>query len=112
MASGRLGKALLAAATDTKLYTAPDGTVATATLSLCNTSSAPVAVRVAIATSATPTPADYIEFDVVLDVVGAPSGSSVLERTGLVLSAGESIVVRAGAAGVVARAHGFEEVAD
>lgn len=112
MPSGRFGKALLAANTDTALYTAPAGKVATATLSLCNTSAAPVAVRVAVATAAAPTPADFIEYDVVLGVVGSPGGSSVLERTGIVLSAGESVVVRAGAAGVVARLHGFEEVAD
>lgn len=112
MASGRLGKALLAAITDTKLYTVPNGTVTTATLTLCNTSAAPVAVRVAVATAAAPTPADFIEYDVVLGVVGAPGGSSVIERTGIVLSAGESVVVRAGAAGVAARLHGFEEVAD
>lgn len=112
MASGRFGKALLAANNDTTLYTTPAGKVATATLSLCNTSAAPVTVRVAVTTAAAPTPSDFIEYDVVLGVVGAPGGSSVLERTGIVLSAGESVVVRAGAAGIAARLHGFEEGAD
>jgi len=49
---------------------------------------------------------DYIEFDVAL------GASVVLERTGLALSAGDAIFVRAAPAGLVNFiAIGFEEVA-
>ncbi len=104
MASGKLGKAALAAAADTDLYTVPAGTVATANINLCNRTSAAVTVRLAIRSAAL-ADADYIEYDAALPANG------VLERTGIALSAGETITVRASAAGVSARAHGFEEVA-
>lgn len=104
MASGKLGKAALAAAADTDLYTVPAGTVATANINLCNRTTSAVTVRLAIRSAAL-ADADYIEYDAALPANG------VLERTGIALSAGETITVRASAAGVSARVHGFEEVA-
>lgn len=104
MASGRLGKAILAANTDTTLYTAPASTITTATVCVCNTSAVNIAVRLAIATSTAPAASDYLEFDVAL----APGG--VLERSGIAMTAGEQIIVRSSAP-AAARAHGFEEAA-
>ena len=109
MASGRLGKALLAANTDTTLYTAPAGTVATATVTLCNSSTSSANVRLAVATTATPASADFIEYEFVLGAAGVPGAINILERTGIVLGPGEQLIVRANASGVAARAHGFEE---
>lgn len=106
MASGFLGKSLLAANADTKLYTVPASTVTTATVSICNTGTINLAVRLAVVAAGVTSPAgsDYLEFDVLL----SPSG--VLERTGIAMSAGEQLFVRASAP-AAARAHGFEEVA-
>lgn len=104
MASGLFGKAALLATTATDLYTVPAGTVATANINLCNCTSAAVTVRIAIRKAAL-ADADYIEYDAKLPANG------VIERTGIALSAGEIVTVRASAAGVSARVHGFEETA-
>lgn len=104
MASGRLGKASIAANTDADVYTVPAGIVAAANVNICNTGAAAVKVRLAIRSGALAA-ADYIEHD-----ADVPAGG-VLERTGLALTAGETVVVRASASGVSVRVHGFEETA-
>ena len=104
MASGKFGKAALAATADTDIYTVPAETVATASINLCNRTSAPIAVRIAVRTGALGD-SDYIEYDAKVPANG------VLERTGIVMSAGEVLTVRAAAAGISVRAHGFEESA-
>ena len=104
MASGRLGNADLAANTDTVLYTVPAGQVDTVTVALVARTAA-ATVRVAVAATAVPAAAEYLEYDATL-----PAGG-VLERTGIVMSAGEKIVARASVAGVSVRVHGFEEAA-
>ena len=104
MSSGRLGSAALAAAADTDLYTVPAGTVATVNINLCNRTAGAITVRIAIRAGAL-ADAHYIEYDTSIPANG------VLERTGLAMSAGEIITVRAASAGISARAHGFEEVA-
>lgn len=102
--NGRLGKADLAATIDTDLYTAPADTVATAAVAFVNRTAADVRVRLAVRVGAL-ADADYIEYDATVPANG------VLERTGIALSAGETITARADAAGVSVRAHGFEEAA-
>jgi len=102
MPSGRFGKAALAANADTDLYTCPPGKVATATVSLCNRTAEPISVRLAVRSAAI-ADSDYLEFGSVIP----PNG--VLERSQVVLTAGEIITVRSNAAGITARAHGFEE---
>lgn len=104
MSSGRLGKADLAAATDTDLYTVPAGTVATANVSFCNRTGAPIRVRLAVRNGAL-TNADYLEFDAEVPANG------VLERTAIACEAGEIITARASAVGVSAVVRGWEEVA-
>lgn len=103
MSSGKLGKADLAAAVDTDLYTAPAATVATAAVAFVNRTAAAIAVRLAVRSAALAN-TDYLEYDASVPANG------VLERTGIVLSAGEIITARASAVGVSVRAHGFEEV--
>jgi hypothetical protein len=108
MPSGRLGKAALAASQDTAIYTAPAApvaTVATATISFCNRGPGDALVRLAVSVGAAPIVDDYIEYDATLQAGG------VLERTGVVCSPGEKIIVRSSTGNVSVRAHGFEEAA-
>lgn len=105
MPSGRLGKAALAANNDNTLYTVPAGTVATATVSLCNRGPDNAQVRLAVTMTAAPANTDYLEYD-----ASIPAGG-VLERTGLVCTEGERIIVRSTTGNVTARVHGFEEAA-
>jgi len=102
MATGLLGQAALAAATNTTLYTVPASTFTVLGLSLCNRGGTTVAVRVALANSGTPTNAEYVEFDAQI----GPNG--VLERTGIMMNATKNLVVYASNANVSASAFGIE----
>lgn len=102
MATGRLGAADLSVATDTTLYTVPASTFTVLTVNLCNRGSSSTTIRIAVSASATPTSAEYIEYDTSLLAKGT------LERTGIVVDAGKYLVVRAAAAGVSAVAYGIE----
>jgi len=102
MATGRLGVADLAAATDTTLYTCPASTFSVVTVSMCNRGTASATVRIAVAATATPLDSEFIEFDTTLTAKG------VLERTGIVLDAGKLLVVRSSAIGVNAVTYGIE----
>jgi hypothetical protein len=70
---------------------------------MVNTSGAPVPVRLAIAGTATPSIAEYIEYDTVLP------GNGVLERGGIVAQTGEIVVAYASAATVSVSVYGYEE---
>jgi hypothetical protein len=102
MATGRLGVADLSAATNTTVYTCPADTFTVLTVSVCNRGSTAATIQIAIASSATPGTAEYIEFDTSLSAKG------VLERTGIVLDAGKLLVVRSSATSVNAVAYGIE----
>jgi hypothetical protein len=102
MATGRLGAADLAAATNTTVYTCPADTFTVLTVSVCNRGATAVTVQIAISATATPGAAEYIEFDTSLSAKG------VLERTGIVLDAGKLLVVRSSAVSVNAVAYGIE----
>jgi hypothetical protein len=102
MATGRLGTADLAAATNTTVYTCPSSTFAVVTVSVCNRGASAANIRIAVATSATPGNAEFIEFDTQLSAKG------VLERTGIVIDAGKLLVVRSSAVDVNAVVYGIE----
>jgi hypothetical protein len=102
MATGRLGVADLAAATNTTLYTVPASTFSVVTVNLVNRGATAANVRIAIAAVATPADSEYIEFDVSLAAKG------VLERTGVVMDAGKLLVVRSSAVSVNAVVYGIE----
>ena len=102
MATGRLGIADLSAAADTSLYTVPADTFAVVTVSLCNRSRGTRSVRIAVASAATPTNAEYIEYDA--DILA----NGVLERTGIVMDASKLLVVRGDSTLVSAVAYGIE----
>jgi hypothetical protein len=102
MATGRLGSADLAAATNTTLYTVPADTFAVVTVSVCNRGASPCTVQVAVCDTATPGTDEYLEFDTALSAKG------VLERTGVVIDAGKLLVVRSSATSVNAVVYGIE----
>lgn len=99
----RLAALNLPAAADAALYTVPANHRAVFTVSLCNRAAAPVKVRLALTNGADPVDDDWIEYD-----AGIPA-AGVLERTGIALSAGQKVFVRASVAGVSAVAYGVEE---
>lgn len=103
MASGTLGQSALTGSTNTAVYVVPTGKVATFNINIVNRTASGTTVRLAIAATSTPTDAEYLEYDTVLPANG------VLERTGLVATAGKNIVVYAGITGVSANVYGFEE---
>lgn len=105
MASGLLGKANLAANTNTTVYTVPASTLATVNVNLVNAGTSTAKVRIAMAATGTPGASEYIEYDFQI------AASQVLERTGIVMSAGERVVVFSDLANVAVRVHGFEEAA-
>lgn len=102
MASGRIGKANLTAATNTTVYTTPASTFTVATVSFCNRGNQAIAVRLAVADSATPDDAEYVEYETEILSHG------VLERTGLVLAAAQKLVAYSSAANVSVVVTGIE----
>jgi len=105
MASGKLGSASLSSETDTTVYTVPASTVATINVSIVNRGAESSVVNVAIASSGSPADAEFIEYGVTIPAKG------VLERTAIVVGAGERVVVRSTTANCSVRVHGFEEIA-
>ena len=105
MASGVLGQVSLAATTYTSVYTVPVTTLSYVNVNIANRNTTNVAVRVAITTGATPTTAQFIEYDV--DI--APNG--VLERSGLVMDTGKQLVVYSDTANVSVSLYGVEQAA-
>ena len=104
MATGILGQAAPAALTDTTVYTVPAATVGVVTIGVVNTTTSPIAIRLAIASLATPVAAEFIEYDTII----APSGT--LERSGIVMNATEKVVINATSAGLSVSVYGYEEV--
>lgn len=88
MPTGRLGTANITTTADTTVYTVPASTFSVVTVNVVNRSSTTAAdIRIAVASSATPSLAEYIEYDA--DIVA----NGVLERTGIVMDAGKLLVV-------------------
>lgn len=103
MATGRLGAFDLAATTNTTVYECPAATFAVVTLSVVNrNATSSRAVRVALSTTGSPSASEWVEYDTSLLSKG------VLERTGLVLSAGQRVVVYASATDCSAVVYGIE----
>lgn len=100
MASGKLGSANLAAATQVLLFTAAD-TPQTFNVRFANRNATAVKVRVAIGTGTNPATTDYVDYDVTVPANG------ILEDTGLVASSGEKVWVQSDTANVSVRAHGM-----
>ena len=89
MATGRLGTANITTTADTTVYTVPLTTFSVVSVNVVNRSSvASAQIRIAVASSATPGLAEYIEYDSALVANG------VIERTGIVMDAGKLLVVQ------------------
>ena len=103
MAPGRLGTAnITTATTNTTVYTVPANTFTLCTVSVCNRGNSDTGIRLALATTANPSDDEWIEYSV--DV----GGHGVLERTGVLLSAGQRIVVWTSAPNVSVVVYGVE----
>ena len=102
MASGRLGKAHLVATTDTVVYTCPADTFTVATVSICNRGNQVITLKMSVSDSGTPDASEYVEYDTEVLSHG------VLERTGLVMNAGQKLVVWSNAVNVSAVVMGIE----
>lgn len=88
MATGRLGTAnITTAATYYTPYVVPANTFTMCSISVCNRGNTDAGIRVALAAGTTPTDDEWIEYNV--DV----GGHGVLERTGVLLSAGQRVIV-------------------
>jgi len=93
MATGRLGTANITTTANTTIYTVPSSTFAVVSVNICNRNSSTAAtIRIAVASSASPNPDEYIEYDTSL------VASGVVERTGLVLAATQVLVVQVSSA--------------
>ena len=108
MASGTMGAASLAAATNTTLYTVTSGKVATLNVNFVNTGSTQALVRLAVCATATPAAAEWVEYEARLAPAGSYENGNVLERTALVVEGGKLIVAYSDNAGVTARVYGME----
>jgi hypothetical protein len=102
MATGRLGVQALAANTETIVYTVPIGNYAVANVSITNRNGSAITIKLAMATTATPTLAEWIEWNTII----IPNG--VFERTGLVMQGGLNLVVESSSANVGCTVYGIE----
>jgi len=103
MASGVLGQVSLASTTNTLVYTVPTSTLSYVNVNVSNRNASDIAVRVALAATATPTNGEYIEYESFI----APNG--VLERTGLVLEAGRKVIAYSNSTNVSVNVYGVEQ---
>lgn len=104
MASGILGQSAPTATTNTTVYTVPASTTSTLNVSICNTGTSDITVRLAVAATGTPTSSEWLEYEAVVPSYG------VLERTGIVAQATKRVVVYVSAATASVSVFGFEEV--
>lgn len=102
MATGKLAALDILAGTNEQLYECPTDTFAVVTVSVCNKGNTSANIRIAIAETLPASNADFIEFDTALPANG------VLERTGIVIAAGQKLEIRASAANVNFVVYGIE----
>jgi hypothetical protein len=102
MATGKLAAIDITAGTNEELYECPADTFAVVTVSVCNRGSTSANIRISLAETFPGTNADFIEFDTALPANG------VIERTGVVVAAGQKIIVRSSAASVSFVIYGIE----
>ena len=104
MPNGLLGKGTSVANTDLVVYTAPSGCqYSTVNLLIVNTNGEIASIKVGITLAETPGIADYIEYNAQI-----PANGGILERTCLILSPNEKIIVNSTVANVTVRVNGLE----
>jgi len=84
--NGRLGTADLVAGVSQDVYSCPAG-YAVATVTVVNRAITECNIKIAVSSSVSPNPEDYIEWQTVIP------GKGHIERTGVSLEAGKSIIV-------------------
>jgi len=108
MANGRLARSIIStASTNTLVYTVPNGYYSVLNILAVNSSPGSVQCRIAVSTQTNNSPisSEYIEYNVTI-----PAVNGVLERTAIVCSPGEKIIVWVNAANAVTiRINGYEE---
>ena len=103
--SGKFGSAALAAGVITQIgTTVPDSHVWTLNIRFANSNNTAANVTVWVGTDTSPQDADCVTPDTPV------SGKSILEDTGIVITAGEKIWVKSSAANVAVRVHGHSKV--
>jgi len=102
MATGKLASLDISAGTYTQIYECPGTTFAVVTVSVCNRGNTASLIRLTLSDTFPPGTPDYIEFDTSLAAKG------VLERTGIVLAAGQKISARSTSADVSFVVYGIE----
>ena len=104
MANGILGKSVTTAGQFTQLYQAPSNVQYTVVnLYAVNMADTEATVSFAISLSAQPAQADYVEYTVKI-----PAKGGTLERTALVISANERVLVTSDNSSVAASVRGLE----
>lgn len=103
MASGILSQNILAYDVDTLVYTTPASKIASVTVSVCNQSTSETRVDMALTSLGSSTANSYIEFNVSLPANG------VLERSAIVLGAGQTIRVKSTNSNTSVVVFGIEE---
>lgn len=105
MATGRLGAESLAATTNTTIYTVPSDIVATVTVNICNRDASSANVRIALIDGdiGSLSDKDYIEYDTEICAGG------VIERSGIAMGAGQTIVAYSSNALTTVQVWGWEE---
>ena len=102
MATGRLNALVIPAATDTPVYTVPTGYYTVCNVNIVNRNAAAVSIKLAIASSSTPSIEEWVEYNTIV----IPNG--VFERTGLVVSQSQVIVVNSDTANLSCVVYGIE----
>jgi hypothetical protein len=106
MANGLLGKDVVAVGEKSNPYTVPANVeFTTFSINILNTNTVPANVKVAIGNSAIPAIGDYIEHSSSID----PNGG-ILERTCMIASSNEKVIVESDVGGVVVRVYGLEKL--
>jgi hypothetical protein len=104
MAIGRLATVNPPAENGNTVYQVPASHYSSVSINILNRSGSPTSYRLAILESASTSPStsNYLEYDIVLD------GNNFVERTGLVLSAGQKVWVRSPTSSLAINVYGYE----
>lgn len=105
MANGVLARGMTQAGSYADLYVVPaDVVFTTASINCCNIGNSDATVRIAIANSEIPGPADHVDFNSVI-----PANGGILERTCITCSPGEHILIFSDSPDVAVRIYGLEQ---